>query len=147
MYVWYDIEVIESEVKDFEMELNIKSSDFNVHENITKVMLAAAAEMFLYLISCPNPQKQWFLFYYDLFQNKNLDVILLTLNRIILKASRNGGKENYHKYIARKLYMKSSKFAQMDNKFQNISELKSAWNEGKIFKFLTAYYHLSCKRI
>ena len=63
-------------------QLKITSSEL-IFENMTFWDLQTAAEMFLFLNSCPKDFKSWFLFYEDLFQNDPLEVMVLKLNRIL----------------------------------------------------------------
>ena len=68
--------------------MGIVSSEIRF-ENITEDALKNAAEMFLYLNTCPtsNAWKKWFsswsTFFNDLFDTKSPDIILLTLNRMM----------------------------------------------------------------
>ena len=55
-----------------ECELKIKSNE-QIMENMTAENLKKAAEMFLYVNSCPDPLKSWFLFYINLFERKSAD--------------------------------------------------------------------------
>ena len=86
-----------SQVMAVEQQLNIDSSELRF-KNITTKDLRNAAEMFIYLNTCPyaagpyirnygnaaleNWFKSWSLFYNDLFKTQTVDQILLTLNRI-----------------------------------------------------------------
>ena len=57
-------------------------------QNITNETLKTAAEILIYLNSCPGPLKSWFVFYKDLFENQPKDQIILTLNRMIKFSSK-----------------------------------------------------------
>ena len=50
---------------------------------MTDGILTRAANMFMYLIYCPDDTKAWIFFYTDLFKNQPVDRIVLTLNRIL----------------------------------------------------------------
>ena len=52
--------------------------------NFTKETLKAAAEMYIYLNLCPKFLLNWMKFYIDLLQNAPTDVIIQTLNRIMI---------------------------------------------------------------
>ena len=49
-----------------------KATSEDIINNISDSSLKTAAEMFLFLNSCPKDFKSWFLFYEDLFQNDPL---------------------------------------------------------------------------
>ena len=51
--------------------------------SMTDAKLKTAAEMYLYILSCPGRLLPWFMFYSDLFQKKPPNQIVLTLNRIL----------------------------------------------------------------
>ena len=65
---------------------------------MTEENLKTAANMFIYLITCPESIKPWILFYKDLFTNQSPDQILLTLNRI-MKGTRTQ-QNTYFKNLA-----------------------------------------------
>ena len=60
------------QMEKVECDLDITSTDETM-ENMTAENLKKAAEMFLYLNSCPDPLKSWFLFYINLFERKSPD--------------------------------------------------------------------------
>ena len=81
--------------------LHVKSTEQRF-ANISQEKLETAAEMLLYLLTCPGNIKEdsisygtdygsepwfktWYLFYHDLFKTKNRKQILLTLNRLSRK--------------------------------------------------------------
>ena len=63
--------------------------------------------MFIYLNLCPCPgpwmvwYKSWSIFYSDLFQTKNLDEIILTLNRLMQSKSNEKEKIRQQKLLER----------------------------------------------
>lgn len=59
--------------------------------DISNEYLRTAAEMFLYLNLCPKDMYEWKLFYLDLLKNSP-DIIVLTLNRIMVSARERGDK-------------------------------------------------------
>ena len=79
-------------IKTLEKELGIVSSQ-TVFHNLTKSELKAAAEMYIYLNTCPYSKayygankawfRSWYNFYKDLFSTQPVDIIILTLNRIM----------------------------------------------------------------
>ena len=77
-----------SKVPEIERQLKMKSSDI-IYKNISTENLKTAAEMYIYLITCPGNDelqdwfKLWSTFYIDLFQNKSANQIILTLNRVM----------------------------------------------------------------
>ena len=50
---------------------------------MTREELQSSAEMFIYLIMCPEALVPWFTYYKDLFLTKSVDQIILSLNRIM----------------------------------------------------------------
>ena len=68
-------------VKKLEQKLLLKASD-SKHKNIDNT-LKTAAEMFIYLYTCPDKHNTWFAFYMDVFETLSINEILLTLNRIL----------------------------------------------------------------
>ena len=71
-----------NKVEALEQLLKIEPSEL-LMKNMTPEVLKTAAEMFLYLYSCPEKLKPWFLFYNDLFQSHSAHQIILTLNRMM----------------------------------------------------------------
>ena len=79
-------------IKTLEKELGIVSSQA-VFQNLSKRELKAAAEMYIYLNTCPYSKayygankawfRSWYNFYKDLFSSQPVDIIILTLNRIM----------------------------------------------------------------
>ena len=82
------IAFVENQVAALEDHLSVQSSEVRF-ENIAAENLKTAAEMFMYLNTCPgndslkNWFRSWSLFYDDLFKAHNIDHIILTMNRII----------------------------------------------------------------
>ena len=87
-----------------EGELNISSSKI-IFPNWTNAELKSVADMFLYLNSCSDQLKPWFLFYTDLFTKKSAEEIILTLNRI-LKGNESPKNKDF-KNIGMKLFERS----------------------------------------
>ena len=101
----FESSVIESQVKSVGKELGINPNT-PAKKNLTKIQLKLAAEMFLYLISCPNPIKPWLLFYSDLFEKQSPDEIILKLNRALKvkeNIQQNDGIRKVTKKVLKKL--------------------------------------------
>ena len=63
-----------------EDDLQMKNiTNEQIMENMTAENLQKAAEMFLYVNSCPDPLKSWFLFYINLFERKSPDQGIMIL--------------------------------------------------------------------
>ena len=78
-----DNDVFLLQVKAVEEKLQIESTD-QIIETLTMEDLKNAAEMFLYLNTCPKLWfKFWSSFYTDLFMTQPADQIILTLNRMM----------------------------------------------------------------
>ena len=79
-------------VNEVEKQLKVESSE-KIFESIKDKELKIAAEMFIYLNTCPVDLtpiigferwfESWYIFYNDLFHKKPADKILLTLNRMM----------------------------------------------------------------
>ena len=99
----YEEEVQRAQVSLVEQHLKMQSSDVTL-ETMTGNALQTAAEMFIYLNTCPNILKPWYVFYTDLIKYQSPDQIALTLNRL-MKVSPTS--ENKHLVnIAKDLFMK-----------------------------------------
>ena len=108
-----------SQVKTVEQKLQIESSE-QIDESLTNEELQTAAEMFLYLIICPNTAwlKSWSSFYKDLFLTQPADKMILTLNRI-MKTETSHDKDG--KLQAGKLLKRTSNLLSLS--FDNIQSL------------------------
>ena len=82
--VLYTEDVIENNVAKIENLLNIELS--LTKHNMTCREMTIAAEMFIYLNTCP--KAEWLLFYRDLFKYHSPDYIILTLNRVMKSSSK-----------------------------------------------------------
>ena len=60
--------------------------------NISNEFLQTASEMFIYLHLCPKFTFKWNNLYIDLLLNATPDIIVLTLNKLMVIGSRNGDK-------------------------------------------------------
>merc|ERR1711884_498718 len=76
-------EILLSQIYELEGQLQIQSSRQRM-KTLSSEELAIAAEMFLYLASCPTASfKYWSSFYTDLFLTQSADQIILSLNRMM----------------------------------------------------------------
>ena len=128
--VLYEKDMMKSQIEDLSKVLNLNSSG-DVDTDVTDSTLKTAADMFLYLNSCPDDLRSWFLFYEDLLSKKSLEVILLQLNRIL----KGGYSQNNKKLktIAKKVFERvttlfSSKYKEIQNISQGLGD--STWNGG-----------------
>ena len=82
---------IEKQVNKIESKVYVTPPDSpeSVLENMDNTTLKHAADMFIYLNSCPQSIKSWILLYKDLIMWKTRDVLVLTLNRILKAESVN----------------------------------------------------------
>ena len=126
----YKEDMMKSQVEDLSKILNLNTSG-DVDTDVTDSTLKTAADMFLYLNSCPDDLRSWFLFYEDLLSKKSLEVILLQLNRIL----KGGYSQNNKKLktIAKKVFERvttlfSSKYKEIQNISQGLGD--STWNGG-----------------
>ena len=77
---------IEKQVEKIESKVYVTPPDSpeSILENMDNTTLKHAADMFIYLNSCPQSIKSWILLYKDLMSNNvEKDVLVLTLNRIL----------------------------------------------------------------
>ena len=106
-----------AQVIKVEKYLNIKSPS-SIINNIPKKYLETAAEIFLYLNSCPFSTiskqwyKSWFIFFNDLFKTQQPDKIILTLNRLM---KSNTEKNRHVKLMASKLMEKATILMELKN--------------------------------
>ena len=82
---------IEKQVNKIESKVYVTPPDSpeSILENMDNTTLKHAADMFIYLNSCPQSIKSWILLYKDLIMWKTRDVLVLTLNRILKAESVN----------------------------------------------------------
>ena len=105
-----------SQVEAVEQLLQIESSE-QINETLTNEELQTAAEMFIYLNSCPTKwSKSWSSFYKDLFLSLPADQIILTLNRM-MKTKRS----EEDKLRAKKLMRRTSNLLSLN--FERIQSL------------------------
>ena len=123
----FDGKDILSNFKTVEKHLEIESSEI-IFENMTNANLQNAAEMFLYLNSCPNVLKPWILFYTDLFTNYSPDKIVLTLNRI-LKIHDTASNKNF-KNVTRNLFQRIEYVLEL--KYKDIQKIINGKGNGNL---------------
>ena len=117
---------------ELEQKLQIESSE-QINESMTREELKTAAEMFIYLNTCPKWHdmaefNSWSSFYTDLFLTESTDQIILTLNRLI-KTEMLQDKEA--KVRAEKLMKRSMSL--MSLKYEQIQRWRPEKN-GYVFK-------------
>ena len=93
-------------IKMFELQLNVTSNTDIKIEDMTEASLETAANMYVYLMSCPETLMPWFKFYSNLIKKKSLDEIALTLNRIMKE--RNIPQHDGLRVVASKIFGKIS---------------------------------------
>ena len=95
-------------IASVEQKLGIQSSEERF-QNVTREDLDTAANVFVYLIMCPEAIVPWFTYYNDLFLTKSVDQIILSLNRIMkTKSTQNmdaKGAENLLKRISNSMLL------------------------------------------
>ena len=102
---------------------NHMTSETNIDSNdtldISYESLEMAGEMFIYANLCPRVMYEWKQFYVDLMQNASPDVIVQTLNRVIVTAKRKNDKTIMN--IGKNLFMEVTKHFALQ--FQTIDVL------------------------
>ena len=83
----------------------VKSDDYDKIQNFSSEQFKTAAEMFIYLNLCPKFMLDWLKLYVDLLQNGSPDVIIQTLNRIMITAR--GKKDITIRDITKKIFEKA----------------------------------------
>ena len=148
-----DDDVMMSQVKAVEEMMQIESSEI-IDESLTNEQLKTAAQMFLFLNTCPNTRwfKSWFSFYKDLFLTKSADQIILTLNRMIKTETSHdtAGKLRAKKLLQRTTSLLSLQFAEIgrllgEKYFEDISGTELKIPNGAFFNiiFLSLFIFLS----
>ena len=107
-----------SQVNLLEDQLGIESTEVRF-ENIGRENLKTAAQIYIYLNTCPDSLKPWFLFYHDLFHDQEPNQIILTLNRM-MKSRRTSENENFLN-IAKTVFKKASTLLSL--KYEEIQSL------------------------
>ena len=87
--------------------------------------LKTASEMFIYLVSCCELSRPWFLFYEDLFKNQPPNQIILTINRLLKKSKLSNEKSLEN--ITSQLWQKIVKIISL--KFEQIQGLIKGSNK------------------
>ena len=89
-------------------DLLLRSDKINVNGNnsynFTNEYLETGAKMFIYWNLCPKFMLDWAQFYKDLLQNASPDIIVLTLNRIMVAARKYG--DSFLMNLAKNIFMK-----------------------------------------
>ena len=132
-----------SKVKAVEQMLNIESTE-QINDTLTNEELKTAAEIFLYLNTCPSSMfKSWILFYVDvdLFLTQSADKIILTLNRMMKTETSHDkdGKLRAKKLLQRTAYLLKEIGNFLGEKYfhKNISGTDFKVTNGAVFHFFT----------
>ena len=88
----------------------------SVYDYFDKEKYRIAGEMFIYLTQCPKFMFEWTQLYVDLLQNASPDVMVQTLNRILITGRMKG--DNIVTDIAKNIFMMTS--TNLSLKFQTI---------------------------
>ena len=118
----------------FSNKLQSKKEDAIALKDMNETTLAIAANIFLYLNSCPTPLKPWFVAYKQMFELKSPVEIVLALNRMMKIPDTTQNKAM--KIIAEKLFIKVTQLFKLKyQRIQNISQGlgNKFWKEGKIY--------------
>ena len=118
----------------FSNKLQSKKEDAIALKDMNETTLATAANIFLYLNSCPTPLKSWFVAYKQMFEMKSPMEIVLALNRMMKITDTTDNKAM--KIIAKKLFkMVTILFKLNYPKIKNISQGlgNKFWKEGEIY--------------
>jgi len=100
LYTFSPSNNLQGEVEAIEQLLKMESSAQRL-TNLTREDLKMASEIYLYLNTCPHVLKTWFLFYEELFLRESMDMIVLTLNRLM-----KGASNYFFRVVAKKLFEK-----------------------------------------
>ena len=104
----------------------------NIIDNIEEETFETAGEMFLFLNLCPKMMNEWIIFYVNLFQNSDPDVMAQALNRIL--KIENEKKDQLNLKIAQNIFKNfRKKFAVQ---LKSIESLSDEDNLGKYCKNL-----------
>ena len=139
-----------SKVKAVEQMLNIESTE-QINDTLTNEELKTAAEIFLYLNTCPSSMfKSWILFYEDLFLTQPADKIILTLNRMMKTETSHDkdGKLRAKKLLQRTAQLLSLQYEDIGNflgeKYfhQDIPGIDFKVPNGAVFRFSLFIFYL-----
>ena len=120
----YTESYIISTIDAIEIELKLLGSQHDNYD-IEKLYLyemefyGAAAEMFIYLNNCPKFMFDWTLLFTKLFQNSSPNIIVQTLNRIMLTGKMKG--DNTIMNISKQIFMKVTDMFSLE--FQTIDRI------------------------
>ena len=108
-------------MRQVEQQLKVNASE-NIADNMMAQELENIAKMFIYLVSCPDTLHAWIIFYKDVFQNKQANQMILTLNRIL-----KGGRKEDMKIIASKLFHRLT--SKLHLQYENIQTITNGKNK------------------
>ena len=100
--------------------------------NISHEQLKTFGEMFIYWNLCPKFMYDWTEFYIDLMQNASPDIIVQTLNRIMVTAKIKGDKSIFD--IAKNIFLKIGT-SKGNFHFQTIDTLTKIYQNSSVVDF------------
>ena len=131
---FYDNDYMMSQVTRVEERLEINSTE-QLIESLNPEDLNSAAEMFIYLTTCPATLKPWFVFFRELIQTKSPTQIILALNRVISVSTipKNDFFKNVSKIIFNQMKLKFDLKYDHFKTFYRETNVASMGLEDKIF--------------
>ena len=108
--------------------------NYNLY-NFRDEQFESAAKMFIYLNLCPKFMFDWIKLYVDLLQNASPDIIVLTLNRILIIAKTRG--DEVIRNLTKNMFLKVTNILSL--KFQSIDEINSGANTNIFRKHIRAF--------
>ena len=99
---YFDEDYMMSQVTRVEERLEIESTEQPI-KTLRAEDLKSSAEMFIYLTTCPANLKPWFVFFRQLFQTQSPTQIVLALNRVMSKTTKNDFFKNVSEIIFHQL--------------------------------------------
>ena len=120
------------DLMDLEYQLNkhfeVEVEDTENILNLTNEYLEAAGEMFIYFSVCPKFMYEWGHFYIDLIESSSPDIIVQTLNRILVAAKEKEDKSVIH--IVKRIFLKISQ--RFKFKYKEIGEISMSHKTSNI---------------
>ena len=121
-----------SQVTRVEEKLEIESTEQPM-KSLSPEDLKSAAEMFIYLTTCPATMKPWFVFFRQLFQTQSPTQIVLALNRVMSRTTKNDFFKNVSKIIFNQMKLKFDLKYDHFKTFYRETNVASMGLEDKIF--------------
>lgn len=117
--------------------------DWDGFYKIENEYLETAGQMFIYWNLCPKFMYDWTQFYTDLMQNAQLDIIIQTLNRIMVTAKTSGDKAILD--IAKKIFARITESDNLPFQLKKIDALSKTsqqttnnynWSQGLLLSII-----------